>query len=97
MSTTYFDGDTFQRGGLTFKVRIEHDHCHAAPWVEYDGHGPVRETRYRNSAGPALVSVGRDSEFLGLVMPLRWDPTQPSSFEWAQRRITAPATGKVAA
>lgn len=50
-----------------------------------------------NGTGPALVSVGRDSEFLGIITPLRADAPQPSSFKWAHRRIIAPATGKVPA
>lgn len=58
MSTIYFDGDTFQRGGLNFKVRIEHDQDHSAPWIEHDGHGPVRETGYRNSAGHVPKRAG---------------------------------------
>lgn len=44
-----------------------------------------------NGTGPALVSVGRDSEFLGIIMPLRGDPVHPAAFAWARRKIAAPA------
>lgn len=39
---TLSDGDTFIRGGVRFRVHIEHDDDSDAPWDREDGHGPVR-------------------------------------------------------
>jgi hypothetical protein len=41
-------GDTFTRGGLTFRVDHERDDDHGAPWEECDGHGPVSDWTWRN-------------------------------------------------
>lgn len=39
------DNHTIELKGLTFRVSIEHDDSHGAPWDECDGHGPVRDCR----------------------------------------------------
>ena len=38
-----YHNDTIKHGGATFRVTLEHDHDHGAPWEEEDGHGPVSE------------------------------------------------------
>lgn len=38
-------GDTFERNGLTFRIAIESDPDHGAPWGDEDGHGPVSDWR----------------------------------------------------
>lgn len=45
--TTYFDGDTFERNGRTFKIQIEADTDACAPWENSDGHGVVSEWETR--------------------------------------------------
>ena len=47
-----YDGDTFERGGVTFRVRLEDDDMQEAPWDRGDGHGPVRQIRSRDSKAP---------------------------------------------
>ncbi|MNQ25022.1 hypothetical protein D3C85_382340 [compost metagenome] len=44
----YSDGDTFERNGRTFRVFIEHDDDHGAPWEDSDGHGPVSDWTSRD-------------------------------------------------
>ena len=36
---------TLTHAGLIFGVETRHDDCMGPPWVEHDGHGPVRELR----------------------------------------------------
>jgi hypothetical protein len=48
-----FDGDTFERGGRSFKVEFPYDYDIATPWVEHDGHGPVREARFAHECNKA--------------------------------------------
>lgn len=45
---TYSDGDLFPRNGRTYRVNIEPDEGHGAPWDECDGHGPVSEWTTRD-------------------------------------------------
>jgi hypothetical protein len=44
--------DTFEHKGLTFRIDIEPDQDHGAPWEERDGHGPVSGWRDRESKAP---------------------------------------------
>ena len=60
MKHQYWDGDTFEREGLTFRVNIEPDTDHGAPWDECDGHGPVSDWTSRNKApGEILLHSDR--------------------------------------
>lgn len=43
MRTRYFDGDTFERHGRTFRVELPQDDDNDAPWDREDGHGPVSD------------------------------------------------------
>lgn len=45
MTTRYWDGDTFERHGRTFKVALPYDDDRDAPWDREDGHGPVSDWR----------------------------------------------------
>jgi hypothetical protein len=45
MKTRYWDGDTFERHGRTFKVELPYDDDRDAPWDREDGHGPVSDWR----------------------------------------------------
>lgn len=36
-----YSGDTFEHAGATYRVTLEHDDSHGAPWEECDGHGVV--------------------------------------------------------
>lgn len=45
---TYYDGDTFERGGHTFKVDHPYDDSSDAPWERCDGHGPVSDWTRRD-------------------------------------------------
>jgi hypothetical protein len=47
-----YDGDTFERGGVTFRVRLGNDDVQDAPWDRSDGHGPVRRIRSRDHKAP---------------------------------------------
>ena len=53
--STYHDGSTFTRNGLQFRARIEHDDSTDAPWIEYDGHGPVTNWTRRNKRPGELI------------------------------------------
>jgi hypothetical protein len=62
--------DTIEHAGLTFRVTVEHDSDHGAPWEECEGHGPVSEFRrhYRGDTDKrpgevVLHSDGRSSIF----------------------------------
>jgi hypothetical protein len=59
----YSDGDTFERNGRTFRVKIEHDDDGAAPWERADGHGPVSDwTRRDKRPGEWVLSSDRNSK-----------------------------------
>src|SRR5262245_23356883 len=45
------DGETFTRGGHTFKIAIVRDDDMGAPWKEHDGHGPVSDWRRSDKIG----------------------------------------------
>lgn len=53
--STYHDGSTFTRNGLQFRARIEYDDSTDAPWIEYDGHGPVTDWTRRNKRPGELI------------------------------------------
>lgn len=58
----YFDGDTFERGGRTFRVEHPYDDCADAPWDREDGHGPVTEWTSRAKApGERILNSDRSS------------------------------------
>ena len=58
-----FDGDTFTRGGYTFRVLIERDNDIGEPWKEYDGHGPVSEwTTRAKGPGERVLNSDRGSK-----------------------------------
>lgn len=44
----YHDGDTFERGGRTFKVDHPYDDSSDTPWERSDGHGPVSDWTRRD-------------------------------------------------
>lgn len=48
-----YDGDTFTVDGFSFRVKFEDDTNIGPPWLECDGHGPVRQSRgqHRNQDG----------------------------------------------
>lgn len=47
-----YDHDTIEHDGAAFRVTLEHDDTHGAPWDEEDGHGPVSEwKRWREGQG----------------------------------------------
>jgi hypothetical protein len=50
-----YDGDTFTRGGRTFKVEFPRDDDRGAPWLEEDGHGPVTGLERREKAPGEMV------------------------------------------
>jgi hypothetical protein len=52
MKTRYYDGDTFERRGYTFRVNFRDDDTIREPWKEYDGHGVVSEWRSKDSKRP---------------------------------------------
>ena len=56
---------TITRHGLTFRVTIEHDTDHGAPWENEDGHGPVTDWEHRDKRPGELVldSDGRAKRF----------------------------------
>jgi hypothetical protein len=57
--------DTFEHGGLTFRVSLERDEYHGTPWDEEDGHGPVSEWTHRaKRAGELILSSDRGSRRL---------------------------------
>lgn len=49
------DGDTFERSGRKFRVRIVHDDNQDTPWEREDGHGPVSKWTSRAKAPGELV------------------------------------------
>ena len=55
MRTTYNDGDTFTRDGLTFRVKFRDDNDGGAPWEEHDGHGPVTDWVTRSKKPGELI------------------------------------------
>ena len=50
--TKLYDGDTFERHGLTFHVRLLVDDDREPPWQREEGHGPVRQCRSRDDKRP---------------------------------------------
>lgn len=60
-----YDGETFERYGLTFRVVIEPDDGMKTPWEEHDGHGAVSDHKPRRNKKPGEVWLcsdeGRDS------------------------------------
>lgn len=51
----FYDGDTFERNGLLFRVTFPYDDCSGAPWEECDGHGPVTDWTRRDKAPGELI------------------------------------------
>lgn len=76
-----YDGDTFEHGGRTFRVRFEHDSDHEAPWDDGDGRGIVSDwtTRDKAPGERVLHADGRSKryfDFAGTVAKARaegWD------------------------
>lgn len=55
-TTRLYDGDTFEQGGYTFRVRYERDDFMGEPWKEHDGHGPVSDwTRRAKRPGERVL------------------------------------------
>lgn len=54
---SFYDGQTFDRQGRTFRVHFPFDADHGAPWDESDGHGVVSEwtTREKRPGERVLV------------------------------------------
>lgn len=62
MARGYYDGDTFERNGYTFRVRLTRDEDICEPWKEFDGHGPVSEwTRRGKASGERILVEDRGS------------------------------------
>lgn len=62
MTRRYWDGDTFERGGRTFKVELPQDDFGRAPWEDDDGAGIVTEwTRRDKAPGERLLHEDRGS------------------------------------
>ena len=61
--TRYYDGDTFEQGGRTFRVNIEYDEYTGDPWEENDGHGVVSQWTSRDKhAGEWVLCSDRGSK-----------------------------------
>lgn len=62
MGYHYFDGDTFEREGHTFRVNHPYDDSGDTPWERADGHGPVSEWTSRDKRpGERLLCSDRGS------------------------------------
>lgn len=57
--TYLYDGETFERGGRTFKVTFPYDDSGEAPWERAEGHGPVSDWTRRNKV-PGERVLSRD-------------------------------------
>ena len=51
--------ETIEHNGRTYRVEIEPDYDHGAPWEEEDGHGPVSEWTSRAKL-PGEVIIAKD-------------------------------------
>lgn len=62
MNYHYFDGDTFEREGHTFRVTHPYDDSGDAPWDRSDCHGPVSEwTSRAKRPGERVLCSDRSS------------------------------------
>ena len=60
--TRYFDGDTFERGGRTFRVNMPYDDCGLTPWEDDCGAGIVSDgTRRDKEPGERELCSDRGS------------------------------------
>lgn len=50
-----YDGSIIQVSGFDFRVNIETDNDHGAPWEECDGHGPVTDWERRDKKPGELI------------------------------------------
>lgn len=59
------DQDIIEKNGLRFRVHIEDDSDHGAPWTENDGHGVVSDwvTRDKKPGERVLNTDGRSKRF----------------------------------
>lgn len=63
MKNVYYDGDTFERGGILFRVNIEDDDTCSPPWEMSDGHGPVSDWTTRDKRpGEWVLNSDRGSK-----------------------------------
>lgn len=63
MGYHYFDGDTFEREGHTFRVTHPLDDSTDAPWERADGHGPVSKwTRNAKRPGERVLCSDRGAQ-----------------------------------
>lgn len=54
--------ETIEHNGRTYRVEIEPDYDHGAPWEEEDGHGPVSEwTARAKLPGEVIIAQDRGS------------------------------------
>jgi len=89
------DGDTFERAGRKFRVRMPYDDDATAPWKREDGHGVVSEwtSRAKRPGEMVLCSdrrrVKRYYDFAAAVKTARkdgWDAEPYSDAETAGQR-----------
>lgn len=103
-----YDGDTLEHNGREYRVTIEHDIDHGAPWEEEDGHGPVSDwTTRAKEPGEIVLCEDRGSrryyDFAKAVQSAKRDgwgflpgelETKQVTAKGAHRAYTRPAPGR---
>lgn len=90
---------------FTFKVEIEPDQDHGAPWVENDGHGPVSDWTTRDKRpGELVLCSDRGSkryydfaEACCIALRDGWGIAPDRLAEWTERAGRAPTKRQIAA
>ena len=101
----YYDGDTFERGGRTFRVNHPYDDCEIIPWKEYDGCGIVSDWTTRDKApGERILATDRHSrmyyDFAATIAKAKaegWGLAPPALAELALKLTRRPTRKEIVA